>query len=91
MCDNKYKFQKRWDEDTNIGWWKTSRIELNLIINHYNYWQIEDEFDSVKARRLLALIEHGKQTIGVQDGGSGYMDCLEEMENFVKPYATDYA
>jgi hypothetical protein len=32
----------------------------------------------------LAKIEYGKQTIGSQDGGSGYWDELDEMEQFVR-------
>jgi hypothetical protein len=33
-----YKFKQKWDENTNISWWKTSRIELNKIIESYNDW-----------------------------------------------------
>jgi hypothetical protein len=32
------------DENTSISWWKTSRIELNKIIESYNDWQITDNF-----------------------------------------------
>jgi hypothetical protein len=30
------------------------------------------------------MIEYGKQTIGSQDGGSGYWSELDGMEKFVK-------
>ena len=79
-----YKFKQKWDENTDISWWKTSRIELNKIIEVYNNWQMEDDFDKDKARLVLAKIEYGKQTIGSQDGGSGYWDELDEMETFVR-------
>jgi hypothetical protein len=45
-----YKFKKKWDENTDISWWKTSRIELNKIIDEYNNWQIQDDFDKDKSR-----------------------------------------
>jgi len=38
---------------------------------------------------LLTKIEFGKQTIGSQDGCSGYFDALDEMEKFVK-YKINY-
>lgn len=63
---------------------KTSRIELNKIIESYNNWQIEGYITEEGASRLLAQIEYGKQTIGSQDGGSGYWDELDDMEQFVK-------
>ncbi len=79
-----YKFVDKLNEDTNIDWWKTSRIALNKVIQIYNDWQIEHDFDEAKAKPLLANIEHGKQTIGAQDGGSYYLEVLEEMEKFVR-------
>lgn len=78
-----YKFKKKWDENTNIDWWKTSRMELNKIIETYNNWQMEG-FDENTANIVLSKIEHGKQTIGSIDGGSGYWDELHEMETFVR-------
>lgn len=80
----KYRFVKKWDEDTNITWWKECRIELNKIIECYNDWQITDDFDENRAKFVLAKIEYGKQTIGSRDGGSGYMEELEQMEEFVR-------
>lgn len=78
-----YKFKEKWDENTNIYWWKECRIEHNKVIERYNNWQIEDDFDVDKSKKVLALIEYGKQTYGSRDGGSGYYDELEEMEFFV--------
>ena len=80
----KYKFKSKWDENTNISWWKESRIELNKIIDEYNNWQIQDNFDKEKSKIVLAKIEYGKQTIGSQDGGSGYWVELDEMEKFIR-------
>lgn len=79
-----YKFKEKWDENVTISWWKTSRIELNKIIDEYNNWQIQDDFDKDKSKKVLAKIEYGKQTIGSQDGGSGYWEELDEMEQFVR-------
>lgn len=77
-----YKFENKWDEDVNMSWWKSSRIELNKIIDAYNEWQI-DGFDKDKSNRVLALIEYGKQTIGSRDGGEGYFEVLLRMQSFV--------
>ncbi len=79
-----YRFVTLWDEDTNIDWQKKSRIELNAIIKFYNTWQMEYNFDADKATIVLAKIVYGKQTIGAKDGGSGYLEELEKMEEFVK-------
>ncbi len=79
-----YKFKNKWDETTSIDWWGECRKELNKIIDCYNTWQMEDDFDKEKAKLVLAKIEFGKQTIGSRDGGSGYWDELDEMEKFVK-------
>lgn len=78
-----YYFKQKWDEDVPIDWWKESRIELNKIIDAYNYWQIEG-FSRDKAIQILGFIEYGKQTIGSKDGGSGYLEELEDMERFVE-------
>lgn len=85
----KYSFKKRWDENTNIDWWKESRIQLNKIIDEYNYWQI-DGFNIERGMDVLAKIKHGKETIGSQDGGSGYMEELEEMEKSIKDCIANY-
>lgn len=82
--DTKYNFKSKWDTDTAIGWWNTSRVELNAIIELYNRWQMEDAFSPEKATLVLSKIEYGKQTIGSQDGGDGYWDELDEMEKFVR-------
>jgi hypothetical protein len=79
-----YKFKQKWDENTNISLWRTSRIKVNKIIEVYNKWQMEDNFDKDKARLVLAKIEYCKQTICSQDGCSGYCDELDEMETFVR-------
>lgn len=79
-----YNFKKYWNENTGIGWWDECRKELNQIIICYNNWQMQDDFSEEKAKFVLAKIEYGKQTIGSRDGGSGYWDELDEMEQFVK-------
>jgi len=83
-----YKFKSKWDENTGISWWDESRKELNKIIECYNNWQIED-FNEEKSKKVLVMIEYGKQTIGSTYGGTGYWDELIEMEKFVKSYKTD--
>lgn len=79
-----YRFIEKWDENTDISWWRECRIELNKIIDAYNHWQMEDDFDKDKAKLVLAKIEYGKQTIGSRDGGSDYWELLDKMERFVK-------
>jgi hypothetical protein len=78
-----YLFKEKWSEDTNIDWWRKSRIKLNKIIDIYNLWQINGFKDDERSF-VLSNIEYGKQTIGSQDGGSGYFEELQEMENFIK-------
>ena len=80
---NEYCFIDEWNEHVPINWWKESRKKLNKIIHKFNLWQIKG-FRDDKVRELLALIEWGKQTIGSQDGGSGYMEELEKMEHYVR-------
>lgn len=80
---SKYRFVQRWDDNTSIVWWNECRKELNKIIDVYNEWQIEHDFDAERSRFVLAKIEYGKQTIGARDGGGGYFDALDEMEKFV--------
>ena len=78
-----YYFKQKWSEDVPIDWWRQSRIELNKIIDIYNYWQIGG-FSRDEAKKVLSYIEYGKQTIGSKDGGSGYLEELEDMEQFVE-------
>ncbi len=78
------KFKSKWDETSPIGWWNECRKELNKIIDCYNTWQMEHNFSEEKSKEVLVKIEYGKQTIGSRDGGSGYWDELDEMEQFVK-------
>ena len=84
-----YKFKDTWNEDTDIPWQKECRGKLNKIIEVYNNWQIDYDVDKEKSKVVLAKIEYGKQTIGSRDGGSGYRDELDEMEEFVKSRITD--
>jgi hypothetical protein len=76
-------FLEKWNENTDIDWWNDCRKELNIIIQTFNDWQLEG-FNYGDYIKLIALIEYGKQTIGERDGRSGYMEKLEEMEQFVK-------
>lgn len=84
-----YKFKTKWDENTDISWWKLSRIELNKIIDAYNNWQIEG-FQKDVTQVVFAKIQYGKQTIGSQNGGSGYLEELEEMEDFVNQHINSH-
>jgi len=80
-----YKFKEKWNEDVEIDWWRKSRIQLNSIINVHNTWQMEGCPED-KSELVLIVIEYGKQTIGSQDGGSGYWDELDDMETFVRGF-----
>ena len=72
-----------WDENTNINWWDECRKKLNKVIRKFNKWQINGMKEE-KVVKLLARIEHGKQTFGSRDGGSGYWYELNKMETFIK-------
>lgn len=77
-----YQFKKLWCEDTPIKWQKECRVELNKIIKAYNDWQIYYPFNEDKTRELYALIQYGKQTIGLCIG-SGCLEELDDMQKFV--------
>ncbi len=79
-----YRFKEKWKEDTPIKWWNENRKELNRIIEIYNKWQIDDNFNSDKSKIVLSNIQYGKQTIGSLEGGSGYLEELEDMEEFIR-------
>lgn len=38
---SEYYFIKKWDENTDISWWNSSRKELNKIISLHNIQIIE--------------------------------------------------
>jgi len=78
------KFIDYWDENTEIGWWDDCRKRLNKVIRRFNKWQVEKGFDNQYGYKVLRHIEAEKQGIGARDGGSGYLEVLEEMEQFVK-------
>lgn len=84
-----YQFKRKWPEDTDISWWKTSRVLLNKIIELYNDWQTEG-FNENEAKLILAKIRSGKETLGALDGGSGYCQDLDEMETFVLSIYPEY-
>lgn len=73
-----------WNENVGISWWKESRVELNKIIKKFNEWQTKHNMSLSKVDKLLTKIENGKNTIGSQNGGSGYYDELDVMEKFVR-------
>lgn len=84
--EENYQFEDIWDVDgTDISWQKDGREKLNKVIEMYNAWQI-DGFFNHGTPRLLATIEHGIQTFGARDGGSGYMEVLQRMKKFVREY-----
>lgn len=82
-----YKFISKWDEDTEITYHKNSRIEQNRIIEIYNKWQIDFDFNKRQSRIVLANIEYGKQTYASKKSGSLYLEQLNEMKEFVKSNA----
>lgn len=81
------RYIAEWDENTDISWWNAGRKRLNKVIQAFNDWQrkaqIEGSFDPRAARELLAFIEEGRQTWAAVDGGSGWLEVLEEMESVV--------
>jgi len=84
MLNKNYRFLSKWDIANNdAGWVKNSRAELNKVIDEYNQWQINGFHSGEDVRRLLALIEYGKQTFGSQEGGESYMEELLDMEKFI--------
>ena len=62
-----------------------SQKKMYAQINHYvdlcNNWQVEDDFNVVKAKKLLAKFECARQTIFPR--GSMYSNYLDDMEEFI--------
>ena len=79
-----YRFKKHFNSV--IDWQVNHNIEINKIIDLYNNWQIEDDFDKNKIKYLLAKIEFGKQIIGKPLGSESYYNELVSMEEFVKQF-----
>jgi hypothetical protein len=73
-----------WDENTNIDWQRKCRKRLNKVISKFNKWQVEKNFDVYYGMKVLRHIEAEKQGVGSRDGGSGYLEVLLDMEQFVK-------
>ena len=84
MENLEYNFKEKWSLNTPIEWQKEGRKELNKIIEIYNNWQVNDQFDKAKAQIVLGYIEYGLQTIGSKDGGSSYAEELEDMKEFIE-------
>ena len=74
---------EEWATNTPIDWWNDCRKKLNKVIRKYNKWQMKKDFDAVYGTKLLALVRHGKDTIGSRDGGSGYLEELDNMEKHI--------
>ena len=81
--NDRFKFIEKWDVPSGIDWWDECRKELNEIIDDYNQWQI-NEFDADIGKNIMAKIEYGRQTFGKRDGGSSYLEELDNMLGFVK-------
>lgn len=77
-----YQFEGAWCTDACVQWQRDCRAVLNSIIDEYNAWQIKG-FQESEKRQLLAMITYGIQTIGSEDGGSGYREVLDRMMAFV--------
>lgn len=78
----KFMFLEKWDENTEINWWNECRKKQNKIIDIFNEWQLNG-FVEKDAMYVYASIEHGRQTHGSRDGGSGYLKELDKMKKFV--------
>jgi len=82
-----YRFIAKWDikEDAfNINF-IAKRMELNKIIEAYNNWQIEDDRDVNKSKKVLVLIEYGKQTLP-----DDYHEELKGMEDYINEYIKEF-
>lgn len=82
-------YLEEWDENTGINWWNDGRKKLNKVIRKFNQWQINGMTEKKKIK-LLSKIDHGKQTFGSWDGGSGYWDELDKMEDYIKNNIRNY-
>ncbi len=76
------KYFEEWPENTAIGWWNEGRKQLNVVIREVNAWT-RSGCPSLEAAEILRDIEHGIQSYGAQDGGSGWADALEEMRSYI--------
>jgi hypothetical protein len=68
---------KRYNEDTNIKWWKECRIIANKAIDKFNHWQLGDE--KITARD--AFIQFGLSYIDLKDESVSYADTFDVMKS----------
>ncbi len=73
-----YNFIKRWPENSPIDRWNYDRIQLNIIIDAFNEWQISGGDKHI----LLSKIEFGIQILGEES--DAYYRELIKMKNYVK-------
>lgn len=85
---NHLTFIEEWDENVDISWWAEGRKHLNVVIRAYNAWQreagVSGRYDPQEGRRLLVMIEEGRQTWANRDGGGGWRDELERIAKSVE-------
>jgi hypothetical protein len=74
ITNRKYYFVNRFSEDDvvcNVG-------DINYIVDAFNKWQMEHNFNDEEAILVLAKIEWGKQTMGEE-----HQAIFKRMEEFV--------
>lgn len=82
-------FIDEWDEDETIAWRVNGRKRLNVIIRAFNDWQrmlgMGDE-STEKPRLIRVLIVEARQTWANRDGGSGWREELDKMDEIAKVF-----
>lgn len=78
-------FVNEWsiDEIDLPDWAYEGRVKLNGIIREFNTWQMIYNFDEEKKARLIRYIESGINTWAAQDGGTRWLEELEQMRKFI--------
>lgn len=77
------KYVNEWPLDGFDGWVREGRTKLNGIIRSYNMWQVDD-CPVDYGQKLTRLITYGIQTLSEVDGGSGWVEELKGMLDFVE-------
>ncbi len=72
----------KWDENTEIAWWNEGRKQLNVLIDRVNQWTL-DGCPAAQKGRVQRELDMAVQTWAQQDGGSGWLDELKSMQDYV--------
>lgn len=83
LMSNQIYIIEKLDVDTGILWWNGNRQKLNEVIDMFNKWQTEYQFDEFEAEVVLAKINITRKYGFVNDFADWQYELLAEMEEHI--------